>query len=104
MGIGDHAFSALAPPFAKRALVLPTPDQAIGAPETRARLASRRRGRGTVGTKHVFVRDGAAGNYEELTVRRLRPCARRRARILRPFAVFIRARKPCTFLRRRLWG
>ncbi len=39
-----------------------------------------------------------------LTVRRWRPFARRRARILRPFLVAIRARKPCLFTRRRLLG
>ncbi len=34
----------------------------------------------------------------------LRPLARRRARILRPFAVAIRARKPCVRARRTLLG
>ncbi len=32
------------------------------------------------------------------------PLRRRRAKILRPFLVLIRVRKPCTFLRLRLFG
>ena len=32
------------------------------------------------------------------------PLRRRRAKTLRPFLVLIRARKPCTFLRLRLFG
>ena len=39
-----------------------------------------------------------------LTVSFLRPCARREAKTRRPFFVAIRARKPCLFTRRRLWG
>lgn len=38
------------------------------------------------------------------TQRRLRPLRRRRASTARPCAVFIRLRKPCFFLRRRLLG
>lgn len=38
------------------------------------------------------------------TVRRLRPLRRRRERIARPCLVRIRERKPCFFLRRRLFG
>jgi len=38
------------------------------------------------------------------TVSFLRPFARRLANTLRPLAVCIRLRKPCTVLRRRLWG
>lgn len=34
----------------------------------------------------------------------MRPFARRRLRTARPFFVFIRERKPCVRLRRRLWG
>jgi len=45
-------------------------------------------------------RDG----YSLLTVRRLRPFARRRFRTIRPFLVLIRTRKPCARRRRRLFG
>jgi hypothetical protein len=38
------------------------------------------------------------------TVSFLRPFLRRLASTLRPFAVAMRSRKPCTDLRRRLWG
>lgn len=44
----------------------------------------------------------AGRGYELETVSRLRPWARRRLNTLRPFLVFMRARKPCTFFRRRL--
>src|SRR5690606_15777295 len=52
-------------------------------------------------------RDGAAGEraaHRHQAVRRLRPLARRRARILRPSAVAMRARKPWSRLRLRLLG
>src|SRR6266566_3072337 len=39
-----------------------------------------------------------------LTTRRLRPFLRRRDSVARPQTVFIRARKPCLFMRRRLRG
>ena len=38
------------------------------------------------------------------TVRRFRPLRRRRLRTARPWRVFMRSRKPCFFLRRRLFG
>ena len=38
------------------------------------------------------------------TVSRLRPLARRRLRTIRPFLVDILTRKPCVFLRRRVFG
>ena len=46
----------------------------------------------------------AARSTQGQTVRRLRPFRRRRERIARPCLVRIRARKPCFFLRRRLFG
>src|SRR5690606_36956597 len=49
------------------------------------------------GLRHGAARPGQA-------LRRLRPLARRRARILRPSAVFMRARKPWSRLRLRLLG
>lgn len=42
--------------------------------------------------------------YHDQALRRLRPLRRRRERIARPFLVFMRARKPWFFLRRRLLG
>jgi len=39
-----------------------------------------------------------------LTTRRLRPFFRRRERVARPQTVFMRARKPCLFMRRRFRG
>jgi len=44
------------------------------------------------------------GGYSLLTVRRLRPFARRRFSTRRPFLVFIRTRKPCALTRRRRFG
>jgi hypothetical protein len=44
------------------------------------------------------------GRYEEETVRRLRPLARRRFRTSRPFFVAMRTRNPCVRLRRRRFG
>ncbi len=45
-----------------------------------------------------------ATGYEEETVRRLRPFARRRFSTCRPFLVAIRTRNPCVRLRRRRFG
>jgi len=42
--------------------------------------------------------------YSLLTVKRLRPFARRRLRTRRPFLVLIRTRNPCVPARRRLFG
>lgn len=42
--------------------------------------------------------------YEDETVSRLRPLARRRLRTSRPFLVLMRTRKPCVRLRRLLLG
>lgn len=42
--------------------------------------------------------------FSELTVRRLRPLARRALSTRRPFFVAIRARKPCLLARLRRWG
>ena len=42
--------------------------------------------------------------YSLLTVRRLRPFARRRFNTRRPFFVLIRTRNPCARLRRRVFG
>jgi len=42
--------------------------------------------------------------YSLLTVRRLRPFARRRLRTIRPFFVAIRTLNPCAFRRRRVFG
>jgi hypothetical protein len=47
---------------------------------------------------------GAKRNYSLLTVRRLRPFARRRFRTSRPFFVLIRTRNPWVPLRRRVFG
>ncbi len=50
---------------------------------------------------------GASGvprSVQRQTVSRLRPLRRRRDRIARPCLVLIRRRKPCFFLRRRLFG
>src|SRR5690606_22991907 len=44
------------------------------------------------------------GPQDDQALRRARPLARRRARILRPSAVFMRARKPWSRLRLRLLG
>jgi hypothetical protein len=43
-------------------------------------------------------------DYSLLTVKRLRPFARRRFRTKRPFLVLIRTRNPCVRLRRRVFG
>ena len=50
------------------------------------------------------ARASRAGLYEEETVRRLRPLARRRFRTCRPFLVAMRTRNPCVRLRRRRFG
>lgn len=42
--------------------------------------------------------------YDDETVRRFRPFARRRFRTMRPFLVDMRTRKPCVRLRRRRFG
>ena len=42
--------------------------------------------------------------YSLLTVRRLRPLARRRFSTRRPFFELIRTRNPCAFRRRRVFG
>jgi hypothetical protein len=49
-------------------------------------------------------RRAPAAGYEEETVRRFRPFARRRFRTWRPFLVAMRTRKPCVRLRRRRFG
>jgi hypothetical protein len=46
----------------------------------------------------------ARQNYSELTVRRLRPFARRRLSTRRPFFVAMRTRKPCVRARWRVFG
>jgi hypothetical protein len=43
--------------------------------------------------------EARAGRYSLLTVRRLRPFARRRLSTSRPFFVLMRTRNPCVFLR-----
>jgi len=43
-------------------------------------------------------------SYSLLTVRRLRPLARRRFSTRRPFFVLIRTKNPCALLRRRVLG
>lgn len=43
-------------------------------------------------------------SYSLLTVRRLRPLARRRFRTRRPFLVLMRTRNPCAFFRCRVFG
>jgi len=49
---------------------------------------------------HITWRRRIGGErYSLLTVRRLRPFARRRFNTRRPFLVLIRTRKPCVFLR-----
>jgi hypothetical protein len=45
-----------------------------------------------------------AGRHSLLTVRRLRPLARRRFRTRRPFFVLILTRKPCVRFLRRVFG
>ncbi len=49
-------------------------------------------------------RKNARRRYEEETVRRLRPFARRRFSTCRPFFVAMRTRNPCVRLRRRRFG
>ena len=46
----------------------------------------------------------ASERYSLLTVRRLRPFARRRFSTSRPFFVLIRTRNPCVFSRWRVFG
>src|SRR5690606_15248475 len=53
---------------------------------------------------HVPAPGRGDGPARDQALRRLRPLARRRARILRPPTVFIRARKPWSRLRLRLLG
>jgi len=48
------------------------------------------------GTRHVLL--------DQTTMMRLRPRARRADRTFRPPVVFMRARKPCTRARRRVFG
>src|SRR5690606_38276921 len=61
---------------------------------------------GGTGGSLFTARQAAAGKpaATRQTARRARPLARRRARILRPSAVFMRARKPWSRLRLRLLG
>jgi hypothetical protein len=47
---------------------------------------------------------GWAESYSLLTVRRLRPLARRRLSTKRPFFVLMRTRNPCVFARCRVFG
>jgi hypothetical protein len=49
-------------------------------------------------------RQAKARHYSSATVSRLRPFVRRRFSTIRPFFVDIRIRKPCVFLRRRVFG
>jgi hypothetical protein len=53
---------------------------------------------------HTRLAGSWAVRYEEETVRRLRPLARRRFRTSRPFLVAMRTRNPCVRLRRRRLG
>ena len=50
------------------------------------------------------VQGGGVAAYFVLTVRRLRPFARRRLRTSRPFLVLIRTRNPCVRFRWRVFG
>jgi hypothetical protein len=54
-------------------------------------------------TANPFGRPESQG-YSLLTVRRLRPLARRRLSTCRPFFVLMRTRNPCVFLRWRVLG
>jgi hypothetical protein len=71
----------------------------IGAPPKRWRLAQM--SSSLAPRLHTIVRRYL---LLTLTVKRLRPFARRRRITLRPPAEAMRFRKPCTRLRRRLWG
>lgn len=58
---------------------------------------------------NLFAKSGIGPTHrtrpsEDQTLRRLRPLRRRRLITVRPPGVLIRLRKPCLFLRFRLWG
>src|SRR5690606_13825395 len=65
---------------------------------------SRARVRGHLAGYRGGPASGRQGRDANQALRRLRPLARRRARTLRPSAVFMRARKPWSRLRLRLLG
>ncbi len=93
--------SALATPFGV------TTAEVCGLSESFAASKSLATARGALGRYRLqprLLRDACRLHGGGQTVRRLRPLRRRRERTLRPFLVLIRSRKPCVFLRRRLFG
>ena len=61
-------------------------------------IGKKKEGRNGPSKLHLFQ------DYQPETVKRWRPFALLLERTLRPFLDFMRARKPCTFLRLRLLG
>ncbi len=75
--------------------------EAVGEPLAALETLTSRHSR-SFGARGISAAVGRVDRHQ--TVRRLRPLRRRRDRMARPWRVFMRDRKPCFFLRRRLFG
>ncbi len=101
--VEDDERTALAPTFGVTEAVILGPAKGLTTPESLAGALGGHRGSRRLRSLQI-IRDACRHHGGGQTVRRLRPLRRRRERTLRPFLVLIRSRKPCVFLRRRLFG
>lgn len=106
VGVGENGQEPTVPPstIAITRLILRTTRQALVGSQTFVKVLRFPACARPVLTLPVCPLIGFKRPDQLQTARRLRPLRRRRDRTARPCRVFMRDRKPCFFLRRRLFG